>query len=146
MKDFCSSKENCLRSTMIRAVGGSVQQQQQQQSLCCVVCNPTAFLDGRRLDITQPGRPAPRKRRRVVRRVVDESGIKLQLQAERKKFMEENPSLAIVGEQMVCPDGVIREICSSAKYISVVKDMDLFFLRTELKERFFNVIISYVVN
>lgn len=131
---------------MIKAVGGSIQQQQdqqQQQSLCCMVCNPTTFLDGGRLDIVQPGRPAARKRRRVARKGVDTSAIESQLKAERNKFLEENPALAIVGEQMVCPDGVISEICSSAKYISVVKDMDLFCLRTELKERFFNVIVHF---
>lgn len=130
---------------MIRAIGGSVQrrqQQQKQQSLCCVVCNPSAFLDGGRLDIVQPGRPPARKRRRVARRAVIESVIESRLKAERKKFMDENPALAIVGKQMVCPDSVVSQICSSAKYISVVKDMDLFFLRTELKERFFNVLFS----
>jgi hypothetical protein len=52
--------------------------------------------------------------------------------------MEENPAFAIVGEQMVCCDGVISDICSNAKFISVLKDMDLFSIRTELRERFFN--------
>lgn len=127
---------------MIAAIGGSVQRQQ-QLSLCCAVCQPTAFLDGGRLDILQPGRPAPRKRRRVVRKVVNPKTIEIQLKAERMKFMDENLAWAVVGKQMVCPDGVISAISSSAKYINVVKDMDLFFLRTELKERFYNIVVNF---
>ena len=65
---------------------------------------------------------------------MDKSAIKLQLEAERSKFIDSNPSFSIVGKQLVCPDSVISQICSNAKYISVLDDMDLFFLRHELKE------------
>jgi hypothetical protein len=93
-----------------------------------------------RLDIVQPGKAPPRKRRRVVRRNVDESILESQLKTER---MEDNPAFAIVvGEQMVCCDGVISDICSNAKF----KDMDLFSFRTELRERFFNALSSVSTN
>ena len=58
--------------------------------------------------------------------------------------MSEHPTLFFVGHQIVCPDSTIESICSSAKFISVSSDMDLYNLRTELKDRFFNVVSSVV--
>ena len=107
-----------------------------------MVCNSTAFSGGRLGGITVQGKPPPRKRRRVARRRVDKSAIKLQREAERSKFIDSNPSFSIVGKQLVCPDSVISQICSNAKYISVLDDMDLFFLRHELKEPFFRVVVN----
>ena len=79
----------------------------------------------------------------MVRRVLDVSVMKSQLEGERRKLMDDNPALNILGPSMVCPDTVITDICtSSAKYISVLEDMDLFSLRNELKECFFNVVVK----
>ena len=47
------------------------------------------------------------------------------LKAERANYISEHPTLAILGVQLVCPDSVIDSICSSAKFISVAKDMGL---------------------
>lgn len=101
-----------------------------------MVCNPTAFLGGGRLDITRPGRLPPRKQRRVAKRVLDESVVKLQLKAERKNFMDDHPSLAIIGEQLVCPDSVISQIYSNAKYISVLKIWTYSFFRLNSRNVF----------
>lgn len=123
---------------MIGAIGGSCHRQ--QNSTCCIACNPTV-ADGR-IDIMQPGKPPSRKRRRVVRRIHDTSQLQLLLEKERDKFIQESPALEFLGRQHVCPDSVIKSVCSNAKFISVLKDMDLFFLRSELKERFFYVILK----
>lgn len=125
---------------MLRALGGTVQ----QSSLCCMVCNPTEVLES---DVMRVGKPAPRKKRRVAIRKVDESvisDIKSRLQEERVKYIAEHSGLAILGVQLVCPNSVINNICSSVRFISVANDMDSFCLRQELKERFFNVIMAVV--
>ena len=127
---------------MITSLGGTVQ----RGSLCCMVCNPLAFLEGR-MSVLQVGRSPPRKKRRLAVRRLDESVlqiVKLGLIAERSKYIREHPALAILGQQFVCPDSLITNICSSVKFISVANDMDTFSLRRELKQRFFNVIIAIV--
>ena len=127
------------------AVGGSIEQ---RSSLCCMVCDPTAFSDGGRLDVLKVG-TTPRKKRRVaIRRVTVSTteAVKIQLKAARANYIEEHPSLAILGAQLVYPDSVISNISSSVKFISVLSDMDAFCLRQELKEKFFNVLLAVVNN
>lgn len=140
LKMFCMEKENCLRGSMMRALGGSAG----QNPLCCAVCNPTAFLDGGRLDILRIGKVVRKKRRVAVRKIDDAltSVIKVKLKEERLKYMAEHPSLGILGKQLVCPDSLITNVCSGAKFISVPGDMDLFCLRQELKNRFFNAVVN----
>lgn len=144
LKSLVIDKENCLRSTVITALGGTVER---HNSLCCMVCNPSAFTDGERLDIVQVGRAPPRKKRRVAVRRVDKTtteDLQARLEAERAKFILENPYLCILGPQLVCPDGTIANICSNAKFISVISDMDCFHLRYQLQERFLNVVLAVV--
>ena len=144
LKSLCTDKENCFRAAMITSIGGAVEQ---QNPLCCMVCNPSEFTDGGRLDVMQVGRTPPRKRRRVALRRVTEAtteAVRMQLQAERAKYITEHPSLGIIGAQLVFPDNVISNICSSLKFITVRSDMDAFCLRQELKDRFLNVLLAVV--
>ena len=131
---------------MIKSLGDSVR----QDSRCCMICNPTVFdsAGDERLGFLDRVRTLSRKKRRVaVRRVTEllQSVLESSLKAERASYIMEHPSLAILGEQLTCPDSVIRNICKNVKYVSVVGDMDSFSLRQELKQRFFNV-ITLVVN
>lgn len=133
VKSLCTDKENCFRAALITSIGGAVEQ---QNSLCCMICNPSAFTDGGRLDVMQVGRAPPKKRRRVaVRRVTEHitETVRLELKAERAKYITEHPSLAILGVQFACPDSVINNICSSLKFISVLSDMDAFCLARNLR-------------
>ena len=126
---------------MITSLGGAVQ----QQMSCCMVCNPE-FCEGGRLSL-QVGKAPPRKRRRVAVRRVDQEmneEINACLKAERANYIAHHPTLAIIGEQLVCPDSVIDSICSSVKFISVATDLDRFCIRQELKQIFFNAIIEAV--
>lgn len=147
LKSFCTDKENCLRMAMVKAIGGSAP----RNPLCCMVCcgmvsNPTAFLDGGRLDVLQVGKTVRKKRRVAVRRVTEAETdtIKLKLELEREKYIQEHPTLGILGAQLVCPDSIIKTVCGNARFISVIGDMDSLCLRQELKERFFIVIITVV--
>lgn len=143
LKSFCTDKENCLRSSMIKSLGGTVP----QSTLCCMVCNPLAFSDGERLSVLQAGNAPPRKKRRVAVRRMDKSlldTVMSRLKEERTNYIKEHPALSILGAQLVCPDSVINDICSSAKFICAASDMDWFGLRQELKQRFFYVIMSTV--
>lgn len=127
---------------MISAIGGSAP----SNPMCCMVCSPTAFSDGGRLDVLQVKKTVRKKRRVAVRKIDDSqvSAMKLRLEIERAKYITEHTTLGILGAQLVCPDSVIKMICNSAKFISVIEDMDLFCLRHQLKDPFFNAIIAVV--
>lgn len=143
LETYCSEKENCLRSTLIRSVGGNVEQ---QSRLCCTVCNSGCVLSDR-LEITQFRAVSTRKRRRVAVRRVDDSLkvlLKRRLLAERVAFVEENPCWQILGIQFVCSDALISQICDDCKYIASVDDIDSFFVRPELRDRFYDIVVEVV--
>ena len=130
---------------MIQSLGGTVQTNSPWQ--CCMVCNPTMFGDGSRLAVVELGGVPSRRRRRVAVRKV--TGLQMEvlessLKAERANYISEHPNLAILGVQLVCPNSTIKNICSGAKFISILSDMDSFCIRRELKQRFFNVIMLVV--
>ena len=85
LKSFCTDQENCLRSSMITAIGGSAP----NNSLCCMVCNPAAFSDGGMLDILKIGKVVRKKRRVAVRKISkpETSLIKLKLEMEVQVFV-----------------------------------------------------------
>ena len=145
MKTFCKNTENCRRLTMLRAVGSS--EQVHASGGCCDVCTAGGVQCGR-LDIL---RASSRKnhRREATRRVIGTHLAKTLRDAlfeERAKIVEEHPAYAMLGESFVCPSGVILKLCEQARYISKVEDIDIFCLRTELRDRFFNVVMATVAN
>ena len=97
-----------------------------------------------RLNVLEIGK-AIRMKKRVVVRVISEElsrNLKQQLIAERDKYLEENPCFYSIGANFVCPDVTIDELCSQAEYIKTCSDISLFGVRSDLKDRFFNVISS----
>lgn len=128
---------------MIQSLGGTAE----RNSHCCMVCNPALFAEDSRLGVVEYRVLVPRKKRRAVVRRVHEVLLQVlesSLKAERAKYIQEHSDLAILGAQLVCPDSVIKAICSGVKYISVISDLDTFEVRKELKQRFFNIIMLVV--
>ena len=59
-------------------------------------------------------------------------------------MLAEKPAYQMIGVNFICSDALICEICEGAKFISTLEDMDIYCLRPELKERFFNIIMDVV--
>lgn len=111
--------------------------------MCCTDGVPYA-----RLDILQPGTRKYRKKPATVREIPDSLSQQLQiaLEQERDKILAEKPSFRILGSQYICSDFVIQEICSRAKYITSLDDLNIAFLRPELRSRFYSVVMNIVVD
>ena len=60
--------------------------------------------------------------------------------------MEENPTFSILGSSCVCSNAVLRAICECAPHISALEHLDIYFLRPELRERFYRVVCSVVAS
>ena len=112
----------------------------------CATHQPS--LMGGRLDVLQVGKVSRKKRRVAVHNmtVATMEALTTQLEAERADYISENPSLLIIGPQLVCPDSTISAISSNAKFISIPSDMNCFCLRQEIRQRFFNVVITILNN
>ena len=141
LSKFVHDQENCRRKTLVSGMGGRVDNIVRSER-CCDLCTPSAIPHKGRLDVTQAGMPPKRKRRIAVRVITDDllESLKQRLYRERSTYIQENTCLRMVGPSFVCPDVTIDEICKQAEYISSVDDISLFGVRTDLKDRFFNII------
>ena len=144
LEHFCASgnTENCLRDILLRGLGSSTAVR--HNTACCTVCcTPCA-----RLDILQPGTRKYRKKPATVREISESLSKQLQvaLEKERDKILAEKPSYRILGSQYICSDFVIQEICTRAKYITSSDDLNVAFLRPELRSRFYSVVMNFVVD
>lgn len=94
----------------------------------------------------QPGEQPNKKRRQVVH-TLSKSKMKIlqdKLIEEREKILTERPGFGFLGLDSICPDVTIDELCKQSRYISSVNDMQLFGIKPEFKNRFFNIVKSVV--
>ena len=76
-------------------------------------------------------------------RVVNKQLLKIlkeRLYVERDAFIEADRCLKMLGTDLVCPDVTVDEFCSQAEYIDAPADNTLYGIRTDLKDRLYNVI------
>lgn len=139
LSQFAVGSENCRRQTLICGMGGTNCARPMER--CCDVCTPRAIMSHDRLNVLEIGKAKKRVAVRVVNEELSQS-LREQLMAERDKYLEENPCFRSIGANFVCPDVTIDELCSQAEYIQTCSDITLFGVRSDLKDRFFNVISS----
>ena len=147
LERFCASgnTENCLRDILLRGLGSSAVVR--HNTACCTVCC-TGGVPCARLDILQPGTRKYHKKPATVREISESLSKQLQvaLEQERDKILAEKPSYRILGSQYVCSDFVIQEICTRAKYITSSHDLNVAFLRPELRSHFYSVVMNFVAD
>lgn len=141
LSDFVTGAKNC-RSALICGMGGNDVGSPSER--CCDKCTPHAIAPNDRLNILVIGKQSRGKKRAAVRRVDEEllMTLKNKLRMERDRYIQENPCFMMTGFSFVCPDVTIEELCSQATYIQTPLDMSLFGIKTELRDRFFNIISS----
>ena len=145
MLSYCLESENCLRKALVGGVGGDVTKLNCPCSLCCTSCSggTVPYVP---IDILKPLRSQRSKRPPLVRDVAEEvvQRLEQQLKEARKKIVASSTSLGILGCQFVCPDPVIRQICSNVNSIKTATDLSVFFLRPEYRDRFFTTLSEIV--
>ena len=70
--------------------------------------------------------------------------LKDKLIEEREKILTEMPGYSFLGVDSICPDVTIDELCKQSRYISSVNDMQLFGIKPEFKNRFFDILKAVV--
>ena len=142
LSDFVTGAKNCRRNALICGMGGNDVGSPSER--CCDKCTPHAIAPNDRHNILVIGKQSRGKKRAAVRRVDEEllMTLKNELRMERDRYIQENPCFMMTGFSFVCPDVTIEELCSQATYIQTPLDMSLFGIKTELRDRFFNIISS----
>ena len=136
---YCSDKENCKRSILLASVGNARTCSTATQ--CCDTCTQ-GKVPYSRVDILSPTQLKRSKRPIAVRDVTSalRDKIKSDLFKEREKVLEEYPSYRMLGSSFICSDSIISELCSKAKFVKSVDDLNnVCGLRPELSLRFFSV-------
>ena len=70
--------------------------------------------------------------------------LKDKLVEEREKILAERPGFSFLGLDSICPNLTIDELCKQSRYILSITDMQLFGIKPEFKNRFFNIIKTAV--
>ena len=110
MLSYCLESENCLRKALVGGVGGDFTKLNCPRSLCCTSCS-AGTVPYAPTDILKPLRSQRSKRPPLVRDVAEEVVQRLEQQLKEAR-KGSSTSLGILGCQFVCPDPVIRQICS----------------------------------
>ena len=146
IKDFCDNKENCLRRSILKAIGdtaplGSF------STPCCSNCPPSPLSLPSKLEIIECSPAvAPSSNKRSAHwktnKTIDET-LRNRLLEERQKYVCDHPMFAVIGEKAVCPNCVIDKICKEARFIRTKEDIsDIVGLRPELQDTFLSVILD----
>ena len=128
---------------MMHALGASVNQP--GTLACCDSCDsskcpPNLCFESQFIGGTC--RSNRRKRRTAFKDVNADhkTTLKDSLSKAVDEYMEENPSFNMLGRSFVCPDCVIDNICTQARFIKSQDDLSFVQIHPELKSRFFNVV------
>lgn len=143
LAEFITSKENCRRRILIKALGSVEDLPHISLENCCDVCSPRTSGIFRRISVKR--RPKPH----VVRIVTgaQQEGLKKALELERDRIIGSDLGYRSLGKELVLPSGCISEICKRAQYIQSHDDiLSVFGLRRELSDRLYNTFISFFSN
>ena len=117
IKDFCEQKENCLRTSLLKAIGDTVPIDS-SSTPCCSNCPPSCTTLPSKLAIIEstPVIDTNTKKRSAhwkTDQTIDKT-LKNRLIEERQKYVHDYPMFAIIGEKAVCPNSVVDKICKEA--------------------------------
>ena len=145
IKQWYESKENCLRRTILRAIGDS-SPVEHASIMCCSHCNEPESVYPPKLSIIESiSVPLSKKKRSAVWHVTQdlEAALKERLVEERSKYVRDHPAYMFIGENSVCPDCVISDICRNSRFIKSKQDISCVNgLRPELVDLFFYALLD----
>ena len=117
----------CCRQSILECIGGSVQGRGHDYG-CCDAC--TGRVESSRLDILT-SKVSKWKPRRVV-----SPNLEAKLMAAREEILDTHPSFRMVGINFLCPDSIIKTLCSEAQFANNTQDFTVQ-IRSEFRDKFF---------
>ena len=150
IKDFYNNKENCLRRTMLQSIG-DLSPMETTIVGCCRHCDAStkSFESHNPKLIIYNAYQGSKRRRIAAWNVTDslERNLKDRLLQERRRYVQDHPAFLFLGEEAVCPDCVIEDICTESRFIKTKEDMSsIYGIHSELSDKFLNVILDVLSN
>lgn len=145
IEEYCTSKENCRRQMMLRAL--SARETHPESLPCCDCCNPSKCPQ--QLHFEPEIAISSRRKRRTAVKLVDKEckhALKDALLKGVEAFMEEHPSFKMFGRSFVCPECIINKICDEARFFKSRDDFNIVGLRPELRDPFFKIFCNVTAN
>lgn len=136
VEQFCTSKENCRRKTLLSGVGCTSFTPVTVN--CCDVCSPSVRSSASAIP------KETRKRRRACRKLqeVHTNTLRKKLEEERECILRENPECALLGQEFICSTHVISKLCDNAKFYESREDVNVFGIVPEFRNRFLDVLFE----
>ena len=76
-----------------------------------------------------------------------ERNLKDGLLEERRRYVQDHPAFLFLGEEAVCPDYVIQDVCTESRFIKTKEDISsIYGIRSELSDKFLNVVLDVLSN
>ena len=146
IKDFYTNKENCLRRTILRSIGDSSPIETTIVG-CCRHCDASmkSFESHAPKLVIYHAYQVSKKRRVAAWNVTEslEKNLKDRLLQERYRYIQDHPAFLFLGEEAVCPNCVIEDICTESRFIKTKEDMSsIYGIHSELSDKFLNVILD----
>ena len=135
VKVYCTSKENCASES------------HPEDLPCCDSCDMSKCPKS--VCFESQATSTKRKRQTLVKEMNEScmADLRAGLVKAVDDFLEKHPSYKMLGRSFICPDTVIDKICSEAKFLNSIEDLNsIIGLRPEIKSNLFHVVISVLSN
>ena len=112
---------------------------------CCSHCDKTQLFESHYPELRIYSIDQSKKRRVAEWEVTESLGktLKERLLQERHIYVQDHPAFLFLGEEAVCPESIIDNICTNSKFIKTKEDIDCIFgLRSELSDKFLNILLD----
>ena len=146
---FCTLQtKHCLRRYLLKELG-SDEAELPDAALCCSNCSKGAIPHSQINDLLKKDKQTRKMKRQPLREINDsiKSELEARLKDERCKIKGEVEGYHFLGDEVICPENSIHEICQKATWIECKEDVkSTHGIRPEFVERFYNVVVDVTSN
>ena len=145
MGQFCTlPPKQCLRRYLLKELG-SDEAELPNAALCCSNCSQGDIPYSQISDLLKRNKQTRTKKRQPLREINQslKNDLEKKLKDERCKIKGEVEGFHFLGDEIICPEKSIHEICQKATWIESKEDLKLTHgVRPEFVERFYNVVVD----
>ena len=149
MGQFCTlRKEQCLRRYLVKELE-SDEAEFPDAAECCSNCSTGVIPHTQISDLLKKDKQTRKKKRQPLREVstLMSSELETRLKDEWCKIKEEIEGYHFLGDELICPEKSIHDICQNATWIENKEDVKTTHgVRPEFVERFYNFVVDVTSN
>ena len=151
MGQFCTlPTKQCLRRYLLNELGSNDSEVElPDAALCCSNCSKGEIPHSQISDVLKRNKQTRAKKGQPLREINHSLKHELErrLKDERCKIKGEIEGFRFLGDEVICPENSIQEMCQKATWIECKEDLrSTHGVRPEFVERFYNVVVDVTSN